>query len=137
MNKYILFVGLLFYGIFSVSEEANATDPSVPDPFQRFDANSRLTIDYTDLNSLLGTLVLDKGRSNRMKAASTQTQTGTRMKVSENKATVNEGNRFLFEVFDETRKTSRYYAKFETDSKIYPLQHHSKTSLVMSNWPIG
>ena len=111
MNKYILFVGLLFYGIFSVSEEANATDPSVPDPFQRFDANSRLTIDYTDLNSLLGTLVLDTGRSNRMKAASTQTQTGTRMKVSENKATVNEGNRFLFEVFDDNEENQQVLRK--------------------------
>ena len=102
MNKYILFFGLFFYGIFSVSGGANAADSSVPDPFQRFDADSRLIIDYTDLNSLLGAAVLDTGRSTRKKAASTQSQSGTRMKISRvNRATVNEGNRFLFEVFDD------------------------------------
>jgi hypothetical protein len=69
MNKYTLFFAILFYGISSVSVQANAANPPVPEPFQRFDADSSLTIDYTDLNSLLGTVVLETGRSNRKKAA--------------------------------------------------------------------
>ena len=107
MNKYILFFALFFYGIFSVIGEANAANPPVPDPFQRFDADASLTIDYTDLNSLLGTVVLDTGRSNRKKAAPTHAQTGTRMKNSVNRATVNEGNRFLFEIFDDNEENQQ------------------------------
>jgi hypothetical protein len=137
MNKYILFFAILFYGISSVSVQANAANPPVPDPFQRFDADSSLTIDYTDLNSLLGSVVLDTGRSTRKKTGPTHAQTGTRMKVHVNRATVNEGNRFYLKYLMITRKTSKYFVIFETDSKNYPLQHHSKITLVMSNWPIG
>jgi len=107
MNKYILFFVFLFYGIFSVSAETNAAESTVPDPFQRFDANSRLTIDYSDLNSLLGTVVLDTGMSTRKKAAPTHAQTGTRMKVTVNRATINEGNRFLFEIFDNNEENQQ------------------------------
>ena len=111
MNKHIVFSVFLFCGIFSVSAETNAADPTVPEPFQRFDADSSLTIDYTDLNSLLGTVVLDTGRSTRKKAASTHAQTGTRMKMSVNRATVNEGNRFLFEVFDDNENNQQVLRK--------------------------
>jgi hypothetical protein len=107
MNKYILFFAILFYGISSVSVQANAADPTVPEPFQRFDADSSLTIDYADMNSLLGTVVLDTGRSNRKKAAPTHAQTGTRMKSSVNRATINEGNRFLFEIFDDNEENQQ------------------------------
>jgi len=107
MNKYILFFVFLFCGIFSVSTQANAANPAVPDPFQRFDVNSSLTIDYTDLNSLLGTVVLETGRSTRKKAAHAHAQTGTRMKMSVNRATVYEGNRFLFEVFNNNEENQQ------------------------------
>ena len=99
MKTYILLFTFLFYGILSISGEANTADPTVPDPFQRFDADSRLSIDYTDLDSLLGTVVLETGRSTREKAAPTRARTGTRMKITVNRATVNEGNRFFYEVF--------------------------------------
>jgi hypothetical protein len=104
MKKHIVLFTFLFYGIFSISGAANTADPAVPDPFQRFDAESRLTIDYTDLDSLLGTVVLDTGRSTREKAPSTRSRTGTRMKVTVNRATVNEGNRFLYEVFQNNEE---------------------------------
>jgi len=100
MNKHIFSITFLFCGFFSINVMANTADSAVPDPFQRFDDSSRLTIDYTDLNSLLEAVVLNTGRSNRTKASSSQTATGTRMKVSVNRATVNEGNRFYFEVFN-------------------------------------
>ena len=110
MNKHIFSITLLVCGFFSINAVADVTDLTVPDPFQRFDDSSKLTINYTDLNSLLETVVLDTGRSSRKKASSSQTATGTRMKVSVNRATVNEGNRFYFEIFydnEENQQTLR------------------------------
>ena len=85
MNKHNVLLTTLFCGIFSINAVANTADSTVPDPFQRFDDNSRLTIDYTDLDSLLEALVLYTGRSDRSKARTSQSQTGTRMKFSVNK----------------------------------------------------
>jgi hypothetical protein len=107
MKKHIVLFTFLFYGIFSISGVAITADPTVPDPFQRFDAESRLTIDYTDLDSLLGTVVLDTGRLTRERAPSTRSRTGTRMKVTVNRATVNEGNRFLYEVFQNNEENQQ------------------------------
>ncbi len=107
MNIHIFSTTFLIFGLFSISVMAGDTDSTVPDPFQRFDDKSRLTINYTDLNSLLEAVVLDTGRSNRKKASSSQTQTGTRMKVSVNRATVNEGNRFYFEIFRDNEKNQQ------------------------------
>ncbi len=107
MNKHIFSITLLVCGFFSINAVADVTDLTVPDPFQRFDDSSKLTINYTDLNSLLETVVLDTGRSSRKKASSSQTATGTRMKVSVNRATVNEGNRFYFEIFYDNEKNQQ------------------------------
>ncbi len=107
MNKHFFSITLLVCGFLSINAMANAADSTVPDPFQRFDDSSRLTIDYTDLNSLLEAVVLNTGRSSRTKASSSQTATGTRMKVSVNRATVNEGNRFYFEIFNDNEKNQQ------------------------------
>ncbi len=96
-HKYIL--ALLVCGFFSIGALASTTATSVPEPFRGHDENSKLTIDYRDLDSLLDTVVLYTGRSDRKKASTTRSTTGTRMKVSVNRATINEGNRFYFEVF--------------------------------------
>ena len=47
MNKYIFPVIVIVAGIVSVGTVANAASSTVPDPFQRFDENSKLTIDYS------------------------------------------------------------------------------------------
>ena len=107
MNKHIFSITLLVCGFFSINALANVADSTVPDPFQGFDDNSSLTINYIDLNSLLDTVVLDTGRSNRKKASHSQSQTGTRMKLSVNRATVNEGNRFFFEIFVDNTKNQQ------------------------------
>ena len=114
MNIHIFSTTFLIFGLFSISVMAGDTDSTVPDPFQRFDDESRLTINYTDLNSLLEAVVLDTGRSNRKKASSSQTQTGTRMKVSVNRATVNEGNRFYFEIFRDNEKNQKTLRSIRT-----------------------
>jgi len=130
MNKYILFFVFLLCGFFSVSAETKAADPTVPDSFQRFDADSRLAIDYSDLNSLLGTVVLDTGMSTRKKAAPTHAQTGTRMRATVNRATVNEGNRFLFEIFDNNEENQQVLReirdRLENLPTSTPLENYSR-----------
>lgn len=92
----------------------------MPEPFRGFDANSKLTIDYRDLDSLLDTVVLYTGRSDRKKASSTQAATGTRMKVKVNRSTVNEGNRFYFEVFENSPENQQTVRKIRNRLESIP-----------------
>lgn len=114
MKKQNLLVSILICGLTSFSAFANSLDSIVPDPFQRFDADSKLTIDYRDLDSLLDTVVLNTGRSDRSKADPIRAQTGTRMKNKVNRATVNEGNRFYFEVFENNPENQQTLHKIRT-----------------------
>ncbi|MGA9573742.1 MAG: DUF547 domain-containing protein [Lysobacterales bacterium] len=130
MKKYNLFVVILLWGIFAISATANSLDSNVPDPFQRFDNDSKLTIDYRDLDSLLDAVVLNTGRSDRKKADSFRAQTGTRMKIKVNRATVNEGNRFYYEVFannPENQQTlHRIRTRLESIPSVMPLEKFSR-----------
>lgn len=121
MKKHSFLVTILVFGFFSINAIASATDSTVPDPFQRFDADSRLTIDYRDLDSLLNAVVLNTGRSDRKKASSSQSQTGTRMKVHVNRATINEGNRFYFEVFNNSPENQQTLRKIRGRLENIPL----------------
>jgi hypothetical protein len=113
MNKRIFSFTFLVIGILSFNAMSAVNASTVPDPFQRFDEKSRLTIDYTDLNSLLDTVVLYTGRSDRKKASYSQGKTGTRMKVSINRSTINEGNRFYFEVFEDSEENQQTLRKIK------------------------
>ena len=130
MKRYVFLVSTLVFGLVSVSAVANSTDSTVPDAFQRFDANSKLVIDYRDLDSLLDTVVLNTGRSNRSKASRYQNTTGTRMKVSINRATVNEGNRFYYEVFednaDNQQTLRKIRSRLESIPTAVPLERFSR-----------
>ena len=130
MKKYNYLVALLVCGVFSINAVANATATTVPESFRGHDANSKLTIDYRDLDSLLDTVVLYTGRSNRKKASSTRGTTGTRMKVSVNRATINEGNRFYFEVFDDSPENqqtiSKIRSRLESIPTAVPLEKFSR-----------
>jgi len=114
MKKHNLLVSFLVLGLVSVSAFANSLDTTVPDPFQRFDADSKLTVDYRDLDSLLDVVVLNTGRSDRKKADTVRAQTGTRMKNKINRATVNEGNRFYYEVFENSPENQQTLHKIRT-----------------------
>ena len=94
--KYILTVLLIVYGFISTCE---AVDSAVPEPFRGYDENSNYTISYDDLTNILRTAVVDIGPSTREKAAPSQAATGTRMKTSVKRSTINEGNRFYYETF--------------------------------------
>jgi len=83
---------------------AMAADSPVPEPFQGFDNDSTFTIKYDDLTNLLKAVVVDVGLSNREKAEPTQAATGTRMKASVKRSTVNEANRFYYETFQDNEE---------------------------------
>lgn len=130
MKKQILTGLYLIFGLFSVTAPANNLDSAVPDPFQRFDADSKLIIDYRDLDSLLDVVVLNTGRSDRKKADLIRAQTGTRMKNKVNRATVNEGNRFYYEVFEnnpENQQTlHRIRTRLESIPSAVPLERFNR-----------
>lgn len=91
---------IVLLGVFHFDYALSADrDRSVPEIFQRFDATSTHTIKYADLDQVLDVSVTDVGRSTREKAAPTQAKTGTRMKTSVKRSTINEGNRFQYEAF--------------------------------------
>jgi hypothetical protein len=86
--------------IFSISAEAAA----VPEPFAGHDPNSTFRIKYSDVDTILKTMVVDVGRSTRKKAQETHAKTGTRMKKKVKRETANEGNRFFYEEFENNQE---------------------------------
>ena len=88
-----------FCGLFLSCTLVLAADSPVPEPFQGFDNDSTFTIKYDDLTNLLKAVVVDVGLSSREKAAPSQAATGTRMKASVKRSTINEANRFYYETF--------------------------------------
>lgn len=123
-------LALLFCSVFSVNAMAKTDDSIVPEPFRGFDASSKLTINYSDLDSLLDAAVLNTGPSDRKKASSSQAKTGTRMKVRVNRATVNEANRFYFEVFANSEKNQQTLrdirSRLEKIPLLVPLERFSR-----------
>lgn len=130
MKKHNYLITLLVFGLFLFFAVGNATAATVPEPFRGHDDNSKLTIDYRDLDSLLDMVVLYTGRSDRKKASSSQAATGTRMKIKVNRATINEGNRFYFEVFDQNRQNqqtiSKIRSRLENIPAAVPLEKFSR-----------
>jgi hypothetical protein len=94
-------------GLLTLCEGVNAASSAVPEPFRDFDADSKYTINYDDLTGVYRTVVVNTGRSTREKAAPTQSDTGTRMKVSVKRATMNEANRFYFETFAKNEEAQQ------------------------------
>jgi len=94
--KYFFTVVLFIFGCVSIGEAAGA---AVPEPFQGYDENSKYTINFDDLSNILKTAVVDVGMSTREKADPGHAATGTRMKTSVKRSTINEGNRFYYETF--------------------------------------
>src|SRR5210317_1647574 len=107
VKKKVYLSKLLVLGLFSFSLAATAADTTPPDVFQRHDPYSNLEIGYEDLDYLLSTVVLDTGPSSREIAKPTYMSTGTRMKVKVNRATINEGNRFYFEIFGNNEENQQ------------------------------
>jgi hypothetical protein len=98
MKNVLLKTIFLFSALFLYTS-ATAASSGVPEPFRGFDNDSTYDISYEDLTAVLRTVVVDVGRSTREVAAPSKAKTGTRMKASVKRSTVNEANRFYFETF--------------------------------------
>ena len=102
--RYFLSSTLFVFILLAVSDITVAAGSEVPEPFQRFSNDSKYTINYDDLTDVLSMAVVNVGRSTREKAAPSQSATGTRMKTSVKRTTMNEGNRFYYETFDNNEE---------------------------------
>lgn len=101
MNRTLLLILVFSGSLCSFSSLVGQQDSSIPEPFRGHDPASTYSIKYDDLDAMLKASVIDVGRSTRKKAEPVPATTGTRMKSSVKRATVNEGNRFRFEAFVE------------------------------------
>jgi len=122
MTKYISTTILIFCGFLPLCQVADAIEPAVPQPFQRFDNTSKYTIDYDDLTALLRTVVVDVGRSNRQISQPVQDITGTRMKTKVKKFTANEGNRFHYEAFNDNEAGKQYLRNIQNSLEHLPAE---------------
>lgn len=122
MNRHLYPLILLVCVAFSINVAADDAASNVPEPFRGFDANSKYVIDYTDLESLLDMVVLETGRSTREKATEAHAKTGTRMKVKVNRSTVNEGNRFYYEIFKGNKQNQQKLLNIRNRLENIPLQ---------------
>ena len=128
--RHIFSTIFIVIGLLAGFDTASATNSTVPEPFQGFDADSKYAIKYDDLTSVLKTVVVDVGRSSREKVAPSQAKTGTRMKASVKRSTLNEGNRFYYETFegnDEAQQLLRGIQKsLEQVPAEVPLEYFSR-----------
>ncbi len=76
----------------------------IPDPFWDFNPDSNFTINYADVDAILGAMVIDTGRSTREKLPPTRASTGTRLQTKVKRTTATEGNRFHFEQFQDNQE---------------------------------
>jgi hypothetical protein len=104
MIKHSISVFLIFCAFFVLTGMTSTSLSTVPEPFRGFDNDSQHTIRYDDLTTLLKTVVVDLGRSNRAAARPAQARTGTRMAPKINRLTATEGNRFYYETFEDNDK---------------------------------
>lgn len=97
-----------------------AGEYTVPEPFQRFSADSTYSIDYSELIKVYKTLVVNTGRSNREKAEPVQAKTGTRMKPNVKRYTVKEANRLYYEVFYGDEEAVQYLRDIQKNLEAIP-----------------
>ena len=125
MTKNLGTAVVVLCGLLTLHEVVGAAESEVPEPFRGFDNNSKYSINYDELSELLRTVVVDVPTSDRAIAEPARQLTGTRMTVKVNKLTVNEGNRFLYETFEDNEAAQQYLLKL----KIVLQQLPSKTPL--------
>ena len=101
--KYLVLVTFIALSFVSVFVSANAADSTVPEPFQRFDPSSTITINYDVLTQWLKSVVVDIGPSDRRRAHPPRAGIGTRITPNLQRLTLYEGNRFYFEGFVSTK----------------------------------
>jgi hypothetical protein len=128
--KHVLTMTAVLCALFSLELSAEGRLSAVPEPFRGFDPGSTYVIKYDDVDGFLKAAVVDVGRSTREKAEPTQPKIGTRMKVQVKRETVNEGNRFLYEAFEDEESNREYLkslrASLEEIPGLVPLELFSR-----------
>ena len=104
------------------SQVAEVDSSAVPEPFWDFNPMSTFTIDYADVDAILGAMVIDTGRSKRERIAATKASTGTRLSTKVRRNTGNEGNRFLFEEFKKNPEYAEILSGVRTSLEAIPSQ---------------
>lgn len=94
LHKIMLTTFLLIFSLNSYTQ--NNSESEIPEPFRGSDETSKISINYDDLNYILGASVLDIGKSDRRLAPRITPKIGTLFKNSRNNLTAYEGNRFYF-----------------------------------------
>ena len=118
--RYARCVTLLIGVIVSLGGWADEPLQTVPEQFRGFDAASTYRILYNDVDGLLSAAVVDVGRSTREKAEPQQAKTGTRMKVNVKRATINEGNRFMYEAFEDEEQNQQFLKQLRASLEAIP-----------------
>lgn len=98
MNRFVGF----FVSIFSAWTVAAADLPTAHDP------NSKIWLDYSDLDYVLSRSVLDMGPSTHQRAHRASRDTATRLYVGSRKASRFEGNRVAFHAFEDNHRQVLY-----------------------------
>lgn len=108
IKRILTHTSTIFLIIASISS-ATADESVIPAPFRGNTPDSKLTINYDDVDTLLKASVLKMGKSQRTTASASSASIGTRMKTNINKLTALEGNRFYYEGFknDEQKNLLR------------------------------
>jgi hypothetical protein len=122
MIKHMRSALLVFCSLLVVNQVATAAESPVPAPFRGFDDSSKYEISYDDLTTMLKTVVVDVGRSNRKIARATQAATGTRMKSSVKRSSASEGNRFYFETFKDNEEARQLLNNIKTSLEQLPAE---------------
>lgn len=94
MNKLLIITTVC--GLF-ISANLFASSQDIAQAFSKYDANSKLSLGYDDLDAFLKAHVLVVGPSTRERSDKPKSTVGTRLKVKINRNTFLEGNRFYFE----------------------------------------
>ena len=118
--RYLLSATLIIFGLLTVHGVAVAASSDVPEVFQGSDENSKYKISYADLTDILSLAVVNVGRSTREVAAPRQAATGTRMKTSVKRTTLNEGNRFYYETFDNNEDAQKVLTGIQKSLEVLP-----------------
>jgi hypothetical protein len=121
MKSFFLLL-ILAIGVSMTAVTVMAAPADVPEPFRGYTADSESYIKYEDLNELLKALVVDTGWSSREVAAPVEAPTGTRMKPKVQSKTVNEGNRFFFEAFEDDDEAKQALARLRDNLALVPSQ---------------
>ena len=99
MSRRILSTTTAIVLLMALTAVAHARITAVPAPFKDASSTSTYSINYDDVTNVLRYTVVNTGRSSRDFADPPVVRTGTRMRQTVNRATVNEGNRLYYELF--------------------------------------